>query len=343
MIKPKRLEKGDKVAIVSLSNGMIGDKDFIHKFELGKKRLEDIYGLEVVSMPHALKGSEFVELNPELRAKDLMDAFKDKSIKGIISAIGGSDTLMIEPYIDYDVIRNNPKIFMGYSDTTANHLMMNKAGLVSYYGPALMTDFAEYVEMFEYTKNSVRDVLFEPSENYEMKKCKNWSDDYIMWNIDNINKKRKLKKDINGYEVLQGEGKVKGKLLGGCLDAFPIYSGTNVWPKLSEWKDKILFVETSEEFPSPDLITFYLYNLGFQGIFDVIKGIIVGKPMLGKYYEEYKEVYKKVLKKFNKENLPVMYNVNFGHAVPIGILPLGTEVTIDYDDKKIIFNEMTVK
>lgn len=89
-------------------------------------------------MPNALKGSDFVLEHPELRAKDLMDAFKDDSIKAIICAIGGNDTYKLLPYIDYEVIRNNPKIFMGYSDTTVNHLMMNKAGLVSFYGPTIM-------------------------------------------------------------------------------------------------------------------------------------------------------------------------------------------------------------
>ncbi len=109
MIKPRRLRKGDKVAIVSLSSGILGDEEFIHRYHIGKERLEKVFGLIVVPMPHALKGSEFVRDNPQLRAKDLMDAFSDKSIKGIICAIGGDETMMIEPYIDYDIIRNNQK------------------------------------------------------------------------------------------------------------------------------------------------------------------------------------------------------------------------------------------
>lgn len=83
MIKPKRLKKGDKVAIVSLSWGGLGDDCFIHKFYIAKERLEKDFGLEVVCMPNALKGSEFVANHPELRAKDLMDAFSDHSISAI--------------------------------------------------------------------------------------------------------------------------------------------------------------------------------------------------------------------------------------------------------------------
>ena len=152
MIKPNALKKGDKIAIVSLSWGGLGDEKLIHKYYIAKERLEKDFGLSVVTMPNALKGSDFVYNHPELRAKDLMNAFRDETIKGIFCAIGGSDSIRLLPYIDYGVIYNNPKIFMGYSDTTVSHFMMRKAGLVSYYGPSVMCEFGEYVKMFDYTK-----------------------------------------------------------------------------------------------------------------------------------------------------------------------------------------------
>lgn len=76
MIKPKRLQKGDKVAIVLLSRGMLGENMFIHKYELAKKRLEEDYGLQVIAMPNALKGIEYLYQHPEARAQDLMDTFE---------------------------------------------------------------------------------------------------------------------------------------------------------------------------------------------------------------------------------------------------------------------------
>ena len=343
MIKPERLKKGDKVAVVSLSSGILGDEAFIHKYDIAKERLEKEFGLNVVAMPNALKGSKFIYENPELRAKDLMDAFRDKSIKAIFCAIGGDDTIRTLPYIDYDVIKNNPKIFMGYSDTTVNHLMMHKAGLVSYYGPSFMCEFGMYVKMFDYTKEAVNNILLNDSTNLEIKSSLVWSDDFIPWGIDNINKQLKTKEEMHGYELLQGEGIVEGELLGGCLDVFPMVIGTEIWPTLDEWKDKILLIETSEEEPRPDYVKFFLRNLGAQRIFDVVKGIIVGKPHNEKYYEEYKETIKSVLKEYNKENLPVLYNINTGHADPIGVLPLGTKVRIDYDNKKIILIESATK
>ena len=343
MIKPERLRKGDKVAIVSLSSGMLGEKEFIHKYYLGKQRLEEKFGLEVVTMPNTLKGIEYIYEHPDKRAEDLMEAFKDKTVKAIICAIGGDDTIRLLPYIDYNVIKENPKIFMGFSDTTANHLMMYKAGLVSYYGPAFICDFAEYVDMYDYTENAIRQLLFEPQEKYEIKKCDYWTNEHISWCEENMNKAKTRIKDPKGYEVVQGTGKVTGKLLGGCLDGFPIYNATEVWPSLEEWKDKILFLETSEEKPNPDFITYYLRNLGAQGILNVAKGIIVGKPQDEKYYEEYKDVYRKVLKEFNRTDMPVLYNVNFGHSSPIGIIPYGINCELDIDNKKITLLESVVK
>ncbi len=286
-------------------------------------------------MPHALKGSEFVYSNPQLRAKDLMDAFLDPSIKGIFSAIGGDDSIRLLPYIDYEIIRNNPKIFLGYSDTTVTHFMMNKAGVVSYYGPSVMAEFGEYVQMFDYTKNSVTNILFEDSKGYEIISSDYWSDDHVSWSEENVNKKKKTRPEEHHYEVLSGSGVITGKLLGGCIDVFPMIVGTQIWPDLDEWKDKILLLETSEEKPSPDLIKYYLRNLGAQGILNRIKGIVVGKPQDEQFYEDYKEVYKAVLKEFDCQTLPVIYNVNIGHAVPIGTLPLGIEYEINLDQKTI--------
>ncbi len=339
MIKPKLLKKGDKIAIVSLSWGGLGDKELIHKYYIAKERLENDFGLEVVTMPNALKGSEFVYNHPELRAKDLMDAFKDETLKGIFCAIGGDDSIRLLPYIDYEVIKNNPKIFMGYSDTTISHFMLNKAGVVSYYGPSVMCEFGEYVKMFDYTKEAVENILFKDTENYYVKSSEYWSNDHVSWNEDNINIQKKLTREEHGYEVLSGTGKATGQLLGGCIDVFPMMLETEIWPKVDEWKNKILLIETSEEKMPPNYLLYYLRNLGVQGILNNINGIIVGKPIGETYYEEYKEIYLKVLKEFDCEDLPIIYNVNIGHAFGTGLLPLGINYEIDLDVKTIRFLE----
>ena len=345
MIKPNRLKKGDKVAIVSLSRGLLGEDKYIHILDIAKERLENEYGLEVVVMPNALKGNKYLYEHPASRAEDLMNAFKDKSIKAVINAIGGDDTIRLLPYIDFDVIKNNPKIFMGFSDTTVNHFMMYKAGLTSYYGGSIMNNWGEYVEINEYTKDALDNAFFNPQDNYEIKSSKycSYVDKKVYWNIDNINIKREVEEEHNGYEVLQGKGKVLGKLLGGCIETFIYLIGTPLWPTLDEWKDKILFIEVSDEEES-DLPEYYfawiLRNLEAQGILNVIKGIIVGKPPVREKYESYNEIIFDIISVDGKHvDLPIICNVNFGHAYPIGIIPIGIECELDCDNKKITILE----
>lgn len=338
-VKPKMLKRGDKIAIVSLSWGGLGDDNLIHKYKIAKKRLENDFGLEVVTMPNALKGTQFVYEHPELRAEDLMQAFQDDSIAAIFCAIGGNDSVRILPYIDYEVIRNHPKIFMGYSDTTVSHFIMHKAGIVSYYGPAIMCDFGEYVKMFDYTKEAVQNILMQDSTEYEIKSSPYWSKDFIPWDEKNIQISKKLLEETHGYEVLQGSGVIEGEILGGCIDVFPVINGTEIWPSLEEWKDKILLLETSDDKMEPSYLLAYLRNLGAQGILKTVQGILVGKPQEEKYYEEYKETLLKVLQEFHCKDVPVLYNINIGHALPIGIIPFGTQVKVDYTHKEIYLKE----
>ena len=340
MIKPKRLKQGDRIAIVSLSWGGLGDEEFVHKYHIAKKRLEDDFGLEVVPMPHALSGSKFVDKHPELRAKDLMDAFEDKTISAVFCAIGGDDTIRILPYINFNIIKDNPKIFMGYSDSTVNHLMMYKVGLVSFYGPSIMCEFGEYVKMFDYTKEAVKDILFSDSGDYSLIPSSEWTDDCISWDEENINVPHRMKVDTRGYEILQGNGCVQGHLLGGCIDVFMMVNGTEIWPTIDEWYGAILFIETSEDKPSPEFIKWTFRNLAAQGILKVINGIIVGKPQGEVYYEEYKYVITQVVSfEENLKSLPIIYNVNFGHAKPIGIIPYGIQVELNCENKTITFLE----
>ena len=114
---------------------------------------------------------------------------------------------------------------------------------------------------------------------------------------------------------------------------------TEIWPKADEWKNKILLIETSEEKMTPNYLLYYLGNLGAQGILNNINGIIVGKPQDETYYEEYKTIYLKVLKEFECEELPIIYNVNIGHAFGTGLLPLGINCEVNLDAKTIRFLE----
>lgn len=346
MIKPKKLKEGDKVAVVSLSSGILGDAWAVHKFHLAKERMKDLFGLELVAMPNALKGSDFIYNHPEARAQDLMDAFKDESIKAVFCAIGGIETIRILPYIDFEVIKNNPKIFSGFSDSTINHFMMYHAGLMSYYGPNIMCDFAQYVFMNEYTVNAVRKLWFEGDANYKIESSRVYSleEDKVMWGEEHINEERKWRTEEKGYEVLQGEGKIQGELLGGCIDTFENFIGTKIWPTVDEWRGRVLFFETSESNIKPVDLERLLRNLQAQGILDVISAIIVGKPAMDEHYEDYKNSILKIVKtEAKKDDLIIVYNVNFGHATPIGIIPYGAKCEIDADNKTIRLLEAVVE
>ena len=345
MIKPNRLKENDTVAIVSLSCGMAGETVFRHRYEIGKKRLETEFGLNVVTMPNALKGIKYLDDFPKARAADMMDAFKDSSVKGIFCMIGGDDTIRLLKHIDCEVIRNNPKIFMGFSDTTSNHFMLYKAGLVSFYGPSILAGFAENVSMHEYTKQYVKKLLFEPTDALIIEPSPEWTSEWLEWGDEaNNNIARKMTKDKRGYEVLQGKGVAQGALIGGCLDTFPMFMGSEIWPALQHWDDKILFLETSEEFPPPRTLKYFLRGLAAQGIIERLSGIVFGKPQDEKYYEEYKPIIKQVIgKEAGREDMPILYNLNFGHASPVCVLPYGVKAEINCDLKTFTLLEPAVR
>jgi len=344
MIIPHKLKKGDKIAVVSLSWGGAGDGEIYKRYLTGKQRLEEVFGLQVIEMPHALKGSDYVKNHPKERAEDLMSAFKNPEIKAIFSNIGGNDTIRLLPYINYDIIKNNPKIFMGYSDTTVNHFMCYKAGVRSYYGPSVLMEFAENVHMHVYTSTAIWNTLFRTSKIGEIKSADRWTSEYLAWDISENNKTpRKMTKEEHGHELLQGVGKVEGQLLGGCIEVLDWLRGTEIWPSKDQWKDKILFLETSEEQPSPDAVSYFLRALWAVGVIDVINGIVFGKPQNEKYYEEYKTVIKDVISKdCMRPDLPILYNMNFGHTSPMTILPIGAHAVLDCDQKSLTISESGV-
>ncbi len=343
MIKPPRLRPGDTCAIVSLSAGTLGEPWAIHKLHIAQERLERDFGLKVKVMPNALRGRQYLYEHPEARAADLMDAFRDKSVRAVFNAIGGDDTIRLLPYIDFDVLRENPKIFTGFSDTTTNHFMMFKASLVSYYGASVMTNFSEYVKINDYTDQMIRRTLFDPPATLEIPSAPYWYDDEdpkIWWSEENMNTPKPYHPEEIGYEVLQGTGAVEGELLGGCIDVFVELLGTSLWPTKEQWAGKLMFLETSEDDTSCELLTWYLRNFAAQGLFDVIRGIIVGKPARRSKYEPYKEVYRKVVGgEAGHPELPILYNVNIGHAEPIGVLPIGVRARLDADRKTLTLLE----
>ena len=352
MIKPKALKKGDKVAIVSLSSGILGEPFCKHQVELGIKRLQEL-GLKPVFMPNALKGMDYIKENPKVRAEDLKSAFYDDEIKGIICVIGGDDTYTTLPYLMEDEhfiekAKISPKLFTGFSDATINHLMFYKLGIQTFYGPNFLCDLAELSkEMLPYTKETFESYFTLGQK--ELMSSPIWYEERTDYSAEVVGEERISHKEAKGYEVLQGKGIFSGRLLGGCLESFydiltlnryedekAVCERYGIFPSLEEWKGKVLFIETCEEKPTPQRLEEELNALREQGVFDVVNGILVGKPQDEAYYEEYKAIYDKVIE--NKD-LPIVYNVNFGHGAPRCALPYGALIEVDLESKKIIFKE----
>ncbi len=332
LIRPNRLRVGDLVATVSLSWGGAGDSEFRWRYEAGKRRLAEDFGLRVVEMPNTLRGAGYLYQHPEARAADLMEAFANPEIKAIFSCIGGEDSIRLLPYIDFDLIRANPKIFLGYSDSTITHLFCYKAGLTSFYGPSILAEFAENVQMFDYTAEYVRKTLFTSEPVGIIPAPREWTGERIEWLEENKHLTKTMQTHT-GYEFLQGSGRVSGRLIGGCMEVLEQAKGTVLWPDADDFTGAVLFLETAEGTPEPDSVLDWLRNYAAQGILHQVAGIIWAKPYQEVYLDEYHEVIKRVVAENGLEELPIVYNMSFGHNQPMFILPYGCLAEIDCDAK----------
>jgi len=343
--KPQKLIQGDKVATVSPSWG--GPSEFPHRYQAGVRQLEAEFGLEVVEMPYTLNGADWLASNPQARADDLMQAFIDPSIKGIIATIGGNDSIRLLPFIDLNVIRDNPKVFMGYSDTTISHLICFKAGLVSFYGPAIMAGFAENGGMFPYMTESVRKTLFQSNPVGVIEpNMGGWTVETLEWGEPANQEKKRSLNPCTGWKFLQGEGIHQGRLLGGCIEVFDWLRGTELWPTPEAWQDAILFLETSEEAPSPANVKYMLRALAALGALKHLSGMLFGRPGGGVPLEQFEEYDHVILQIVRDEeglvDLPIITNMDFGHTDPMFVLPYGVLAEIDCEKKQFSILESTV-
>ncbi|MDG0842292.1 LD-carboxypeptidase [Staphylococcus equorum] len=341
MIKPRKLLRGDTVAIVSLSSGLAGEDSILWRTKQGIERLESVFGLDVKIMPNALKGIEYVREHPELRAADLNEALQDSDIKAIISCIGGEDAIRILPYVDFKAIYDNPKIFSGYSDSTTVHMMFYKMGIVSFYGQALLTDFAENIEMDNYTINDIKKYWFNSSAIGELLPTTYIRPTGLEWKIENKNIAR-TKIDNQSYEVINGAGIVSGHLIGGNLETFVSLIDTPLFPDIAHFNHALLFLETSEDTPSPLEFSNFFHQLLQIGVLDKVEGIVFGKPFNQIYYEAYKNEILKIIKKSKKPNIPILYNLSFGHNEPKHSVPYGLSAEVNCYTKRFKIKESAV-
>ncbi|MBO7644964.1 MAG: LD-carboxypeptidase [Alphaproteobacteria bacterium] len=353
LIKPNKLTPGDLVATVSLSGSSAGR--FPARYQHGKKQFEETFGVKIIEMPNSLKTNELYD-NPQLRLDDMMTAFKNPEVKAILTNIGGDETIRLLRYMTdehFEIIRNNPKIFLGMSDTTANHFMLLKAGISSFYSPCTMFGFGENCGIVDITVQSVKKTLFSTEPIGQLPESKEFIVDRVYW--DDKNDTWRQRTPTDGNHFIQGTKKVQGRLIGGCMELLTMINGTNIYPSLDEFEDTILFVETSEEMPTPETFSYFLRNLGAMGVLERIKGILFGRPggdftadeqdakkeWLAKY-KTFDEKLLKVCKEYGREDMPIVTNMDFGHTVPQIILPYGVLTEIDPANKTVSILENAV-
>ena len=336
------------VGIVSLSSGIIGEEFIQFEVEIGLRRLRE-YGLKVKFMPNALKGIDYIREHPEKRAEDLLQAFRDPEIDMILCAIGGDNTSRLLPYLfDHDELWEavSQKVFLGFSDTTINHFMLHKVGLNTFYGQSFLTDVCELgPEMLPYSRRYFEELISTGGVR-EIVPSDVWYGERESFTPDQVGKELTSHPD-RGFELLQGPAVFSGKILGGCIDSmYDFFNGERyadmpllcekygLFPALEDWRGHILLLESSEEKMPPEKYRRALEYFKEKGVFDVVSGVLVGKPMDETYVEEYK---RHLIDVIGDPRLPVVCNINIGHAEPRCIIPFGVEAVVDVEKQVIRF------
>jgi muramoyltetrapeptide carboxypeptidase LdcA involved in peptidoglycan recycling len=334
LIKPPALRPGDTVAAISLSSGAAAA--FPHRYEAGKRQLTETFGLHVVETPNARRDNAWLHDNPQARADDLHWALANDEVAGIVATIGGEESIRTVPHLDLGLIRQHPKVFLGFSDPTIQHLVNRKAGLISFYGPSVMTDFAENGGIHPFVEAAVRAALFD-TEPFELRAASEWTEEFLDWGNPELQSQRRRWWPNPGWQWLQGDEAVTGELIGGCGDVLEIAKGTSIWPDDEAWDGAVFLLETSEEAPPPDAVKHWLRNYAALGVLNRIGALLIARPMGYSQLQTFQlwAHARTVLAEAGRPQLPVVANVDHGHTSPAAVLPLGALARVDPVDRTI--------
>ena len=315
MLYPSKLKQGSHIRVIAPSRSykIISDETR----EIAKKRFADM-GITVSYSKHCDEIDDFVSSSIASRLEDLHEAFADKSVDGILTAIGGFNTNQLIDKIDYNLIKNNPKILCGFSDITCLcHAITAKTDVVTYSGP----HFSSFgmAKGFDYTLDYFKKCLFN-EEPYQVFPTKDVSND--AWFMDQENR---TFTPNDGFWVLNEgqENTLTGKLIGGHVRCLSSLQGTKFWPSL---KDCILFLEEDEE-TNAVLFDRLLQSLIHQEDFKYVKALIIGR------FRPESEINRNLLEQIIQtkdalKKLPVIANFDIGHSTPIITYPIGGQISL---------------
>jgi muramoyltetrapeptide carboxypeptidase len=307
MIVPQKLKVGDEIRVIAPSRSLSMIDAEIR--EIANACFSEM-GLKVSFSKNAELVDEFVSSSIEARIEDLHEAFADENIKGIFTTIGGYNSNQLLEYIDYEMIKNNPKIFCGFSDITVlSNAMLAKTGLVTYSGPHYSTFGMK--KGIDYTKEYFKKCFFN-DEPFIVEPSSEWSDD--LWFLEQEN--RTFYKN-EGYKIIN-KGIAEGKIIGGNLCTLNLLQGTDYMPDLS---GSILFLE-DDELTFPENFDRDLQSLIHLPNFDKVQGIVIGRfQIVSKMTDEL--LLKIIQSKRALRNIPIVANVDFGHTTPHITFPIG--------------------
>ncbi|WP_438319142.1 S66 family peptidase [Sporosarcina sp. FA9] len=313
---PMKLKQNDEIRIIAPSRSIqILSEDGI---QLAKERLEQL-GFRVTFGKHVEVCDRQHSSSIEQRVEDLHDAFADENVKGILTVIGGFNSNELLPYLDYELLKENPKVLCGFSDITALATAITaKCGFITYSGPHFSS--FQMNELQDY-QTSYFKSCFMNEKSYQLKPSIKWSDD--LWFLDQENRVYEETK----WKVYS-EGNATGALFGGNLCTLNLLQGTEYMPLL---KDCILFVEDDEltipETFGRDLTSILQHSKR-------IKGLLIGRfQKVSKMTEE--QLLFILDKHPQLRNIPVLYDMDFGHTQPIMTLPIGGTISIHTQDFNI--------
>ena len=322
---PSKLKPGDEVRVIAPSRSMVILGEDCKK--IATERLESL-GLKVTFGKHVMEAdSDYMCASIESRVEDLNEAFRDKNVKAILTVIGGFNSNQILDYIDYDAIKENPKIFCGFSDISAlSNAIHAKTGLVTYSGPHY-SSFG-MLKGFDYEMEFFKKMFFQDDE-FEITSSNEWSDD--AWFIDQENR---TFFPNEGMFVIN-EGDAEGDIVGGNLCTVNLLQGTEYMPDIS---NKVLFLEDDDMAGKIYLMEFdrNLQSLMHMPEFKTVKGIVLGRSQVATAMTKEKWI-KLIKNKKELASIPVVAGADFGHSTPIFTFPVGgrAKVSAHGNDIKI--------
>jgi len=308
MIPPK-LKAGDGVRVITPAKSLA--MPWINE-ELKEKAIQRFKKLELnlSFAEHVNEIDDFNSSSIQSRVSDLHEAFADKSIQLVITVIGGFNSNQLLRYLDYDLIKANPKVLCGYSDITAlANAIYAKTGLVTYSGPHFFS-FGDK-QGLDYTLEYFKKCLFE-EQPFEVQPSPKWSND--KWANDQTNRNFV---ENDGFWIIN-EGEAEGKIIGGNQCTLNLLQGTEFMPDI---KDSILFLEDDDE-AHVATIDRDLQSIIHQPGFEKVRAIVFGR--FQPTTKMTRELLTQIVKSKKELNpLPVIANVDFGHTTPIITFPIG--------------------